>query len=112
MTIEAIKIISRRCSDALEPSRELDWEIHVLVRPPSMRGRYFDCPRYTESLDAAASLIPDGFDWILERTNGGITISSRVGHNDPDRYSWGSTPTLALCVGALDAMVMKLEAEQ
>jgi hypothetical protein len=56
---------------------------------------------YSSSLDAAASLIPDGYDWILERVNDGLTIGARVGHNDPDRTSWGETPALALCAAAL-----------
>jgi hypothetical protein len=66
-------------------------------------GRLIIVPRYTSSLDAAASLIPSDFDWILERTNGGLTICARVGHNDPDRSSWGNTPALALCTAALRA---------
>lgn len=60
-------------------------------------------PHYTASLDAAVSLVPDGFDWILERTNDGLTIGARVGHNDPDRHSWGNNPVLALAAGALQA---------
>ena len=68
--------------------------------------RHLGCinaPNYTASLDAAASLIPDGFDWILERVNDGMTIGARVGHNDPNRISFAETPALALCAAALRA---------
>jgi len=75
----------------------------VWVDPSTGRWVSTHAHRYTASLDAALSLVPEGYDWILERTNGGLTIGARVGHNDPDRTSWGDTPELALCAAALRA---------
>lgn len=90
--------------DLLEPSRSVD--VMIWCALPSDGGDRSDIwytPKFTASLDAAASLIPEGFDWILERTNDGLTIGARVGHNDPDRTSWGATPAIALCIAALRA---------
>lgn len=113
----------KQVSDAAFASRDLDAAILKAIDPnviatyqgtghsdyatQKFKGscRSIDIPHYTSSLDAAASLIPDGFDWILERTNGGLTISARVGHDDPDRSSWGNSPALALCAAALAARV-------
>lgn len=108
---------------ATGPDRELDCLIfearHQLLTPARRgtyygepTGEYFDldgnplperAPHYTGSLDAAASLIPKDHDWIIEHVNGGLTIGARVGHNDPDRTSWGETAVLALCHAALSA---------
>ena len=60
-------------------------------------------PRYTASLDDAALLIPDGFDWVLEHVNGGLTIGARVGHNERDQTVFGNSAALALCAAALYA---------
>ncbi len=100
----------RQICNATGPSRELDVEIVFALHPeigayqPHCAGEepifwndpYYKqkCPKFTASLDAAASLIPEGFDWILEHVNDGMTIGARVGHNDPDRTSWGETPAL------------------
>lgn len=118
--------LAKACSDASVMDRELDARIWLAVTPGATRRktgylhiatnnwqdidemrdgshRLVVIPHYTSSLDAAATLIPDGFDWILERTNDGLTTCARVGHNDPDRSSWGNTPALALVAGALQA---------
>lgn len=62
---------------------------------------------YTASLDAAMGLVPEGYDWIIEHVNGGLTIGARVGHNDPDRTSWGATPALALTAACLRALAVQ-----
>lgn len=58
-------------------------------------------PEFTASVDAALSLVPTGYDWIIEHVNGGLTIRARVGHNDPDRALFGDSAALALCAAAL-----------
>jgi hypothetical protein len=66
-------------------------------------------PPFTSSIDAALTLIPSEprnepsgtYDWQLESTNGGLTISARVGPEDT--RSFAETPTLALCIAALKA---------
>jgi hypothetical protein len=131
---ELVKL-ARVCETVNAGDRELDTEIWLAVTPGATRqqsgythtatgrwctidetrepsGRLIVVPHYTSSLEAAASLIPADFDWILERTNGGLTICARVGHNDPDRSSWGNTPELALCAGALQARALALTSNE
>lgn len=100
-----LEVLARSCETAEGPSADLDERIAVAIAIPHPKhGRPIGMiysPKYTASLDAAASLIPDGYDWILERVNDGLTIGARVGHNNLDRTSWGETPALALCAAAL-----------
>lgn len=99
------------------PDRQIDDRIWQWVNErklnPTAPGWQYDlleAPAYTESLDAARSLIPfvnketgERMDFILEHVNGGLTISSLVGHNDQDRRSWGANDAIALTIGALQA---------
>jgi hypothetical protein len=119
--------LAKVCETINVADREIDADIWLAVTPGATRnktgythaasGKWCDIdetrgpdhrlitvPRYTSSLSDAASLIPEDFDWILERTNGGLTICARVGHNDQDRSAWGNTPELALCAAALTAL--------
>lgn len=90
------------------PDRELDAAIWC-----AMRGADFDlysqvvpnfnewqALRYTASIDAALTLVPEGYDWAIFHTNGGLTIHAWCG----DRIDhFGDTPALALCIAALRA---------
>jgi hypothetical protein len=66
-------------------------------------------PAYTRMLDAAMMLIPRDatneitgtYDWQLESTNGGMTISARVGPEET--RSFANTPALAICIASLKA---------
>jgi hypothetical protein len=100
--------LAKRCERAEGPSFDLDKAILAALGFTWRGMNYWSSDKmwkgpsnFTSSLDAAAYLIPDGFDWILERVNDGLTIGARVGHNDPDRTSWGDTPALALTAAAL-----------
>ncbi len=66
-------------------------------------------PQYTTSIDSALELLPevtgdnvkDGkgpVDWMLAKTNGGMTIHACAGSMEK---SFGETPALALCIAAL-----------
>ena len=65
-------------------------------------------PYYTTSLDAALTLVPKEpknepsgiYDYQLESTNGGLTISARVGNSEP---CFAETIALALCIASLKA---------
>lgn len=96
------------------PDRDLDdriwhWVNDNKLNPHAPGWQYdlLEAPAYTESLDAARSLLPkvEGvpMDFILEHVNGGLTISAVVGHNDPDRRAWGANDAVALSRGALEA---------
>jgi len=63
---------------------------------------YIGAPAYTASLDAAMTLVPEGFDWIIGHTNGGLTIHAEVGDRE---QRFAATPALALCAAALRARV-------
>jgi hypothetical protein len=103
-SVNPFEALAARCSPVggpvTEHLRDIDRNIQVTL---GLHGRRDEPPYYTSSLDAAVSLIPDGHDWILEHVNGGLTIGCRIGHNDPDRMSWGDTTPLAICAAALRA---------
>lgn len=127
------------------PSRELDVEIHcalcrgmklrkgdfgqLLIYEPGGALWHIDdvVPRYTESIDAALTLVPDGFAWKIgtccvsddawvvpdwnSRTHGaalrkkyGEPVSGSIWDSgiDIDRRPSGQ-PALALCIAALRA---------
>lgn len=58
---------------------------------------------FVRSLDEAMTLVPDGFDWIIGRTNDGLTIHAEVGGRGGEFMRFGNTPALALCAAALRA---------
>lgn len=113
-----------KLSAATGPSRELDAEIAVVVnggeivwkqtrytmeQHPARRyasaqhigGYGFDhVPEYTASLDAALTLVPDEYDWVIGKTNSGLTVYAKVG---PNIEEFADTPALALCIAALKA---------
>jgi hypothetical protein len=62
---------------------------------------------FTASLDAAMSLVPDGYDWILGRTNGGLTVHAEVGNRE---QIFAATPALALTAAALRARAAQEQA--
>lgn len=85
-----------------KPSRELDASIGSLI------GTYVGFeppPRYTSSIDAALTLLPDGAMWRLGRhlvpdDQPEHAYSARVGG---PRYYDHSSPAIALCIAALRA---------
>lgn len=93
------------------PDEHIDWLIEnalglarfELDRPDPRSEGWLDKrvkPKpYTASLDAAMTLVPDEYDWILGRTNGGLTIHAR----GDEFMRFGATPALAICVAAIHA---------
>jgi len=116
------------CEKATGPDRELDARIACAVkfrdlrpaRPDDFDGKYGFSPgnikvetgflmadRYTASIDAALTLVPDGYEWLLEG-------EETERHYPPSPWLYkaevgsiatgeGSTPALALCAAALRA---------
>jgi hypothetical protein len=112
--------LADRCEKATGPDRELDAQIWLASEPRTegavpdencagwvrRDGWAFGCakaPDYTASLDAAMTLVPEGYDWVIGRTNGGLTIHAEVGGRGDEYMRFGSTPALALCAAALRA---------
>lgn len=60
--------------------------------------RFLDAEAYT---DAALMLVPEDFDWIVGRTNGGLTTHAQVGTNDPDKMEFADHPALAIAQASL-----------
>jgi hypothetical protein len=99
-----------RLEKATGPDREIDHEIDALV------GEAEDFPanepRYTASIDAALTLVPEGLTVDMRRCDDGATAYATVRASDmtPDDpgdelFVEASMPTLAiaLCIAALKA---------
>jgi hypothetical protein len=78
-----------------------------------LQGKPRSIKRYTTSLDAAVTLVPEGWFWRVGRTSifagWAFVHNTHHDHGEPDRneFGWrkvaGTTPTLALCIAALKA---------
>jgi hypothetical protein len=107
------------------PSKSLDSAIHAEMRREGWTPKEWartvaeldnpsivNVPRYTSSLDAALSLVPEGWGWSLDWTQrplyqdcGRADLyapgSGIKPHDVSDVY--GATPAIALCLAALKA---------
>lgn len=110
-----------RLSAATGPSRELDAEIALANgwahRTMPNGERYWRSPtgvicpqplRYTASIDAALTLVPEGYGFMLryhETAAGMRAICSLLGSNgDPDTWDVKAiTPAIALVIACLKA---------
>lgn len=121
----------KRLEDAKEGSRELDREVALVSgwrrmgsehRPHGgwyWRGGPNDCtgtqvdnehpPHYTTSLDAALTLVPEGWNYALN-SNGAIPVADVYQDVENDRWPSASTMALALCIAALKARQAMLSA--
>ncbi len=64
-------------------------------------------PHYTCSLDAALTLVPEGWRWSLEGPNQhAVAVLGRDPPKDDDVlvFEIGATPVLSLCIAALKAI--------
>lgn len=107
--------LAERCEQATGPDRELDYAIADAalgsIKPPFRRGY---CERYTASLDAAMTLVPEETRWPWNVTIATAYRSVSVIPNHGDSYgvndpfcghSRGKAATvpLAICAAALRA---------
>jgi len=62
-------------------------------------------PCFTASLDAAITLVPEGFEWMADNFDGppGRRCSANVMRKEIDARGEAATPALALCAAALKA---------
>lgn len=130
----AIQLLIERLQHAPEGSRVLDYDIHELVHPylkqngyrrshgdegyesdhpPITGGRFIAPPQhYTDSIDAALDLVPDGFAADVSRYTSG-TGDARLWQGDRHIGPYGAStwlgdsrpasPAIALCIVALKA---------
>lgn len=121
-----LEALLERVEKATGPDRELDamafqgFDPHFPEGAMQMHAGFIDpanfatgpytsvkAPAYTASIDAALALVervlPE-HDWILQHTNGGLTIACQLGPNK-DRLGWGETPALAILAALLTALI-------
>jgi hypothetical protein len=92
--------------------RELDlhiwWRCKASNSGQEMGSDYFtmnlkmnDAPRYTSSLDAAVSLVPEGFQWAIKSTptEDGPYCVAQIDWKESE----GNTPAIALTIACLKA---------
>tara|TARA_Y100001933_G_scaffold90783_1_gene91760 strand:- start:1586 stop:1996 length:411 start_codon:yes stop_codon:yes gene_type:complete len=119
--------------EALEgPCREMDREIFKAVGAPLPKAAFgmdielqpdpnsasgfvmpvgelqvrYECPHYTTSLDAAMTLVPEGWGWFKLRTSTGqvwVEVEREDGTGMIAFSVHAATPALALCAAALRA---------
>jgi len=141
-TRDALLALAERCEQASGPDRELDGEIaralgwtdvHVSVlnplfqvgRPPGVTGWRDPVPAFTASLDAALTLVPEGwrvngadwsilgqYSWMLKGPCKKL-IMGADGYEEAggDWFKSGvslATPALALCAAALRALASEV----
>lgn len=129
-----LRDLADKCESASGPDRALDSLIGiacglrgspfggcVLEKMPfpipqdakfSRDGKYFHAVSYppvTASLDEALVLVPEDYDWIIGRTNSGLTIHAEVGSRE---QFFAATPALALCAASLRARASAIEARR
>lgn len=109
---QALLDLAARCEAAEGPDRELDaeiafatgWATHALHKQEWLRPDGVVCglPEYTASLDAATSLVPEGWCWQLRHDDRPCAQFWQ----DGDEYcltALAATPALAQCAAALKA---------
>lgn len=85
------------------------WYLPIL--PDGSRGSAYASMEYTASLDSAMTLVPEGYDWVIGRTNGGLTIHAEVGGRGDEYMVFATTPALALTAASLRAKAAMIEDE-
>jgi hypothetical protein len=109
---ERLVELAERCEAATGPDRLFDAEIYVAldgerenVDALAINGQVGSwVPEFTASLDAAMQLVPEGWDSSLH-ANVGEQSRARVYSSAGDsRWSYASTPALALCAAALRSL--------
>lgn len=99
-----------RLEKATGPDRDLDHAIDT-----ALLGEWtYYAPEYTASIDAALTLVPNGYRWLVRKHDGSKTWAGGKGaksfanvyadeHESPMYEAWTQTPALALCIAALKA---------
>jgi hypothetical protein len=105
--------LAGRCEKATGPDREIDADIAdplpvcANLNPRDTRGHVLEhVPAYTASLDAAMTLVPEGWHSSIFTTEGAtLRGSAAVRDRDggPSFTSSAGTAALALCAAALRA---------
>lgn len=107
------KTLIERLEGAEGPSRELDAEIEALFtdergnRPlkfffNQVQSGHRRPPRFSSSIDAALTLVPEGWEWRLDNDTSGECAPYRFGMGQ-NMDCEAATPALAICIASLRA---------
>lgn len=112
--------------DKLQEATEPDWHLDAAIaRLEPIRERIGDCadnevPRYTSSLDAALTLVPDGWEWLSSNRSPEPHAGRAYIHNREMQFLGGGmarnpryrgvettapTPAIAMCLVGLAVLV-------
>lgn len=95
-----------RLEAATGPDRDLDFAIAAAVGWPDSPHSHQHARRYTEHLDAARSLVPEGWDWSVDGFGKSARGRGYLYSPYPDCEeveAEAATPAIALCIAALRA---------
>jgi hypothetical protein len=96
--------LAERCEQAAGPDRELDFAIAAGAGWPDSPNLHQHARRYTESLDAAVTLVPDGWDFCISKGWAEEAIVSLAPAGmATEVVASATTPAPALCAAALRA---------
>lgn len=111
MTHAELLALAERVEAATGPDRALEEEIDLIALDLGWRAERkevpFDAPRYTSSIDAAVSLVPDGWAWQVNSHGTALCWPNTL--DGPKRAVKGfslhddGTPANALAAAALRA---------
>ena len=113
--------LAERCEQASGPDRELDARIYILTTGGSAADADYAATdpdvtckplRYTASLDAALTLVPEGWAWAVYGGAREEIVATAYCVPNGGRLPWpdwvtdicAATPALALCAAALRAL--------
>jgi hypothetical protein len=105
-----LEALLARVLEGTGPDRELDGDIDAAIGWPDSSYFHHHTRRYTASLDAALTLVPDGRAWTVGQNIHHWYWSASVNALDedgaPKSIGWGgpsNSPALALCAACIKA---------
>lgn len=107
MTPEELNALADRVERLEGSDLKTDILIEQACVPPTGQPKKWLALRYTASIDAAMTLVPEGYDWSLDNFDGEFGKPSAWVHARRSAAEivpvTGATPALALCSAALRA---------
>ena len=106
--------LAERCEQAAGPDKELDFTIDGFMLKHGPETDRIRNPRYvlpyTASLDAAVTLVPEGWDFCISKGwDEECAVSLAPANKVTEVISTSTTPALALCAAALRARAAAYE---
>ena len=111
---DTLAALVERVEQAAGPDRDIDFAVAAAVGWPDSPHSHQHARRYTEHLDAAVSLVPEGHGWHIQN-NPSVGACWAAVSSTRHALPWGcgmrraATPALALCAAALRA---RMESER